>query len=224
MAAILPVSLVRVKCLLMTVLLSLALPVPASAHLGRTRPSGYVSKVERIVSAHGVSARASANGRFSVSAPAGHEVVVNGYEGEPYVRFAGGRIYENERAPTTYINRHESPPGSARATATPRWHEIGRGLHQSWHDHRIHWMAAKAPPAIRAHPERSHHVFDWTVRATVDDAPVQIVGSLNWRSRPGAPGIEWWIALAAVSALVAYLGYYVLFRSQTSTPLVRSAR
>jgi hypothetical protein len=208
----------------MTVLLSLALPAVASAHLGRTRPSGYVSRVERIVSAHGVSARASANGRFTVSVPERHEVVVSGYEGEPYVRFAGGRIYENERAPTTFVNRNESPPGSARAAAAPRWQEIGRGLHWTWHDHRIHWMNAKAPAAIRAHPDRSQHVFDWTVRATVDGAPVRIVGSLNWRARHGAPGIEWWLALAALSALVACFGYYVLVRSPARKPLVRSAR
>lgn len=218
MPAILPVSVGRVKCLLMTVLLSLALPGAASAHLGRTRPSGYVSKVEHIVSAHGVSARAYASGRFTLSVPEGHEVVVSGYEGEPYLRFAGERIYENARAPTAFINRNESAPESAGAAAAPRWHEIGRGRHWTWHDHRIHWMAATAPAAIRAHPDQSHHVFDWTVRATVDGAPVRIVGSLNWRARHGVPGIEWWILLAAVSALVAFLAYYVLARSPATKP------
>ncbi len=82
----------------------LVFPSVAVAHGGGSK-HGYVSTVERIVNARGIEAEASGDGHFELTAPAGHTVIVRGYEGEPYLRFDEGEVYENERSPTTYVNR-----------------------------------------------------------------------------------------------------------------------
>jgi hypothetical protein len=203
-----PATLAHVRTTVIVCLYALVLPAVAFAHGGGSQ-HGYVSTVDQIVNAEGVDAQASGDGHFSFIAPAGHTVIVRGYSGEPYLRFQGGRIEENEIAPTTFINRDEPTPASVDAKAAPQWREVGSGLKWTWHDHRTHWMGSLPPAAIQKAPKVSHHVFDWKVDGTVDTRPFAIVGSLDWAPTKSGPGYVW-ISYLAIAFGVLYAGFLIL--------------
>jgi hypothetical protein len=193
--------------MLIVCLYALLLPAVAFAHGGGSQ-HGYVSTVEHIVNARGIEAQASGDGHFTFVAPAGHTVIVRGYSGEPYVRFAGGKVYENQLAPTTFVNRDEPPPATADAKIAPSWKEVAAGSTYTWHDHRTHWMAAQPPATVRKTPKLSHHIFDWKVTGAVDARPFEIVGSLDWAPTKSGPGYQW-ISYLAIAFGVSYAAFLV---------------
>ncbi len=143
----------------------------------------------------------------------GRELVIEGYEGEPYLRFAaGGGVFRNANSPATYLNEARyggvDVPASASKTAAPQWQRVSRGRAYDWHDHRIHWMSTIDPPKVRQAKDEPHHVFDWNVPGTVGGQPLAIRGSLDYQPPPTssfnpililplvalalAGGIFWW--------------------------------
>lgn len=123
---------------------------------------------------------------------AGHEVIVLGYEGEPYLRFRpDGTVEENERSKATYLNQDRLagtpvPPGID-PTAPPVWREVASGGAFEFHDHRIHWMGQGRPPIPQA----------WEVPLVVDGTDVAVTGRFEGVASP-----TWWPwALAGVAAL-----------------------
>jgi hypothetical protein len=131
----------------------------------------------------------------------GHEVVVEGYRGEPYLRIdAGGEVERNTRSPATYVNESRDgtvdPPADADIGAEPQWERVAGGGSYAWHDHRIHWMQPGDPDV-----ERGDVVQRWTVGLTVDGRRTSVDGRLLW-VEPVSP---WpWVALGlvALAALV----------------------
>jgi hypothetical protein len=127
--------------------------------------------------------------RLDVRNDSGREVVIEGYEGEPYLRFgAAGGVFRNANSPATYLNEERygtvDVPASASKTAPPRWEKIARGRSYDWHDHRIHWMSTIDPPKVRQAKDKPHHVFDWKVPGTVGGRPLAITGSLDYQPPP----------------------------------------
>jgi hypothetical protein len=191
-----------VRTALAAALVLLALPPAALAH-GDSSQHGYVSTVERIVDAQGIDAQASGDGHFSFTAPTGKTVIVRGYEGEPYLRFQNGRVYENRNSPTAYVNRDRPPRAGATPNAKPRWRVVGDGRTYTWHDHRTHWMAARAPAAVDRDPHTRHHISNWKVDGTVDGTPFAIHGSLDWA--PTKSGLGWqWLLVPILLGGAAY--------------------
>jgi hypothetical protein len=208
------------KAFLIVCLFALAVPSVSLAH-GTGSKHGWVSTVQRIVNAHGIDAQASGDGHFTFTAPAGKTVVVLGYEREPYLRFAGGKVYENANAPTTYVNRDQPPPAGAMPSATPRWRSVADGLTYTWHDHRTHWMAPKDPPAVARAPHEAHHVSDWKVQGTVGAKPFTIVGSLDWA--PTKSGLGWQWLLVPVLAGGALYALFLTFFARRRRASARTA-
>jgi hypothetical protein len=118
----------------------------------------------------------------------GKTVVIDGYSGEPYLRFSPRGIYVNINSPAGYLNQDRyarvTVPKSATAKATPKWEKLAGGDIWAWHDHRIHYMNPIAPPQIRAAPRMPHHVFDWKVPATENGKRFFIAGSLDYKPPP----------------------------------------
>jgi hypothetical protein len=145
---------VRRAALLAAVALATFVP-PAAAHGGGG--SAYRSAVTRVSPATpGLTAQVvQGDDQLAVTNETGKVVVVLGYEGEPYLRFAaGGGVDLNVRSPaaTLNINRygHVQLPPNADAKAEPQWLRIRAGSSYTWHDHRIHWMSTIDPPVVRA--------------------------------------------------------------------------
>jgi hypothetical protein len=95
----------------------------------------------------------------------GDEVlVVEGYEGEPYLRIGPDGVERNRRSPATYLNddrigRRVSarPTSRCPATSTPPRPRSGSASAPSpgaWHDHRVHWMSPQPPRFVEAGPSR----------------------------------------------------------------------
>ncbi len=173
-------------------------------------PSDFRSEVTGIVpDVDGVEAEVRGGDAFlEVHVERGHEVVVEGYSDEPYLRFrADGTVERNRRSPATYVNNDRrgrgSVPADADPTAEPVWEAVASGGTYAWHDHRIHWMQDSRPPVGRG--ERVLGEYDpWRVAIEVDGTPVVIEGTLTYEDAMSP--IPWAALGLLLAALVGWFG------------------
>jgi len=114
----------------------------------------------------------------------GHEVVIYGYEGEPFARILrDGTVQKNQRSPATYLNvdRYAEAlvPKGADGEAPPLWKTVDDSGTLRWHDHRMHYMAKNTPPQVT---DESKHtkVFDYEIPLRIDGRRGAIDGTLFW--------------------------------------------
>jgi hypothetical protein len=166
-------------------------------------PSDFRSEVTRIVPAvDGVQVEVRGGDAFlEVTTERGHEVLVPGYSGEPYLRFReDGTVERNRRSSATYINedrRGGAVPESAKdPNVEPEWVEVADGGTFAWHDHRIHWMKDVSPGVPRG--TKVGGAYDpWKVPIQVDGTDAIVEGTLTYEdSTSPLP----WAALALVVA------------------------
>ena len=84
------------------------------------------------------------------------QVIVLGYDGEPYLRLDGDGVWENERSPAVGLNAERQqgePAGDADPKAEPSWRKLSGGDTVLFHDHRAHWMGSQPPAAVREDPD-----------------------------------------------------------------------
>jgi hypothetical protein len=119
----------------------------------------------------------------------GHEVVIYGYEGEPYARvLKNGTVQVNERSPAYYLNEtrypvEQSVPPSANAKAPPKWKTIGSSGLFTWHDHRMHYASPSVPPQVTDQSKRTK-VYDYEIPLRIDGKKGAIHGTLYWAGVP----------------------------------------
>lgn len=133
----------------------------------------------------------------------GTEVVVLGYEGEPYLRFsADGTVEQNLNSPATYINDDrygandlapERLQGVDITTLEPDWEEVAGDGAFAWHDHRTHEMRPDSPVARGA-----SYAWSAPVRLEVDGTPVEVNGEIIFADDVSPLP---WFALALVVGL-----------------------
>jgi hypothetical protein len=164
---------------------------PAAAGHGDGAARGYTSTVSAVApTLDGLAVSVLAgDDELRVRNDTDRDIVIEGYDGEPYLRFAGdGGVFRNANSPATYLNEERygavDVPESASKDAAPRWESVAGGRAYSWHDHRIHWMSTIDPPRVRAAPDRPHHVFDWRVPGRAGDERLAISGSLDYAPPP----------------------------------------
>lgn len=144
-----------------------------------------------------------AGNRLELTNTTGTEAVVIGYQKEPYLRVGPGGVYENVRSPATYRNRTRFPtevlPAKADATAEPEWEQVSGARRHRWHDHRVHYMGATDPPAVRADPGSEHVIIPtWEIPVVFGDERIAVRGDLVWVPGPS----PWpWIAAGAAAGL-----------------------
>lgn len=114
----------------------------------------------------------------------GHEIVIYGYEDEPYARILrDGTVQKNQRSPATYLNENRyaevQVPKSADAKASPLWKTVDNSGTLRWHDHRSHYMATGTPPQVKDESKRTK-VFDYEIPLRIDDKKGAIDGTLFW--------------------------------------------
>jgi hypothetical protein len=135
----------------------------------------------------------------------GREIVIEGYEGEPYLRFTREAVFENQRSPAAYLNDDRyaavEVPDSADPKASPEWKSVAAGVQYGWHDHRVHWMSPVPPEKVSAAKDVEHHIFDWSVPGTVDGERLAIDGSLDYV--PPSGGISPLVVVAVGAASLA---------------------
>ncbi len=153
--------------------------------------------------------------RLSLTNSSEEELVVLGYENEPYLRIGPDGVYRNVRSPATYLNADRlgkvDVPADADPKAPPEWEKVSAETTYEWHDHRIHWMSTIPPPAIRDDPRARHHVFDWAVPVELGGKPVTIRGSLDYVP-PKKESFNYLFVIPPVLALLLAAGAWIALR------------
>ena len=218
---------------------------PTVAHADAAGPTDYRTTIVSVApSIDGLVVSIEGGDSFvRLTAPGDAEVIVHGYAGESYLRFApDGTISTNRLSAATYENENrfgvsEVPP-FVDFRAEPEWQTVGSGRTWAWHDHRSHWMAPEPP--IGFEPGMSLPVQ--TIPITVDGRPVGItvettlVAAPSWW--PTAVGIllglqlvllGWWLGpatatlmtlLVALAASVTGAAQYLSLPSETGPLMV----
>jgi len=131
----------------------------------------------------------------SMTVAPGHEAIVQGYAGEPYLRVtAAGEVEVNRNSPAVNLNRArdadltspEAGPG-----ATVDWQPDQAGRTAVWHDHRIHAGSGATLTGT----------VGWVIPISVDGVDGSITGQLERLPSPSP-----WPALV-VAALVGLAVY-----------------
>lgn len=136
------------------------------------------------------------------------EIIVLGYESEPYLRFApDGTVYENRRSPAVWVNQDRygdaERPAFASADARPEWTAVASNGIYSWHDHRSHWMNEQPKPGI----EPGDFVFEGYIPLLVDDDRVEVTVAVYWLKGPSVlPVVFGFVAALVFVAVSSRLG------------------
>jgi hypothetical protein len=160
----------------------------AFAHQGNPH---YLSQVDGITPAiSGVTVDVlNRDDRLLLHNTSGKDVVVEGYDEEPYARvLADGTVQVNTDSPAYYVNddryANVEVPAGVDGKGPPRWKEIDKTGRFEWHDHRAHWMGKQRPGQVRDASVKTK-VFDWQVPIEVDGTRGAIAGTLFWTPLPG---------------------------------------
>ena len=194
-----------------------ALAGPALAHGGGgSDASNFVSVVGEVVTTasaaeeapqaapvEGLTWRVLANDALlEARNDTGAELLVLGYQDEPYLRIGPEGVFENRNSPATYLNNDrfaETPvPETATPDAEPDWVAVSDSPVYAWHDHRIHWMAPTLPPQVKVDASQPVTVNNWTVPFTIDGQELSVSGTLRWEPPP-----PWWPWLLGAVVVLA---------------------
>jgi hypothetical protein len=189
------------------------IPAPSAlAHAGGN--PNYRSVIDRVTpNVPGVSFEVLAyDAYFELRDQHGHEVVIYGYEGEPYARvLKDGTVQVNERSPAYYLNDTRYPtaevPAIANPKAPPRWKTVGSDGTFLWHDHRMHYGSTAIPPQV-TDQHRKTKVYDYEIPLRIDGRKGAIDGTLYWVGSPNPSKLPF--IIGAVALLVVG-GSLVLF-------------
>jgi hypothetical protein len=132
----------------------------------------------------------------------GHEVVLFGYDGEPYARIErDGTVQVNRRSPATYLNDSRfamvTVPPIADPQAPPRWKTVDDSGTFIWHDHRMHYMSRSLPPVVTDTGKKTK-VFDYEVPIAVDGQRTVLHGTLWWVGGAGTSKLPFVIAAIVI--------------------------
>jgi hypothetical protein len=194
--------------------LLVASAAPASAHtIGGVQATNYYSQITGVTPpVPGLTLKIRDLGRrIQLFNKTDSDVVVLGYQGEPYLRIGPSGVFENRRSPSLYQNKVTTGSASALVTlppeadpnAAPDWHRRGGGDSVSWRDHRTRWEGAD-PPGVAANPGQAQVVVArWTISllAGSSQQPVTVAGRISWIPGPAATP---WLAAVVVAFVVTF--------------------
>lgn len=185
---------------------TVTLAAPTVAHADPAGPTDYRSEVTSITPAVGtVEARIVGGDSFvELRVAPGTEVIVLGYQTEPYLWFdVDGTIRENRRSPAAYLNAERygtEIPAGADPDAPPEWTRVGGGGAWAWHDHRAHRME-RFPPLNAA---RGDQVLDAVVPIVVDGAAIDVHVRSTWMPAPSLLPMAFGLVGGAALALTTW--------------------
>lgn len=212
------------RALVTAFLVALVLAPAAAAHGGGKVSTLYLSSVTAVKPAiPGVTADVlGRDDQLEIDNRSGKTLVVLGYEGEPYLKFAPRGVSVNLHSPAHYLNQDRfarvSLPPDADAKLPPKWDLVTLGRRWSWHDHRIHWMSTILPPAAKAKPGTRHLVFNWQVPIVHEGKTSQLLGTLEYVPPKGGND------LGLIVGIALPVGILLLAGAATALLVVRRRR
>lgn len=186
--------------------LAATLAVPGVAHADPAEATDYRTTV-RSIEPRTPGVRVDVVGGDSflrLTVNRGTQVVVLGYQDEPFLRIRGnGRVQENRRSPTLFQSESRygggTAPLDARADAEPEWVAVGSGGTYAWHDHRSHWMDRRRPAGAAP----GDVVVDDIVPLLVDGERVEVRVVSRWLPAPSRLPLLLGAALGGALVVVA---------------------
>jgi hypothetical protein len=161
---------------------------PAFAHEGNPN---FLSQVEAITPrTDGVTVEVlNRDDRLLLHNTSGEDVVIAGYQDEPYARvLADGTVEVNTDSEAYHLNEDRfakvDVPAGADSKGEPRWKQSARTGRFEWHDHRAHWMGTGTPPQVKDEDVRTR-LYGWSVPLEVGGRRGAIRGTLFWTPPPG---------------------------------------
>lgn len=152
--------------------------------------------------------------RLRIENESGTELLVLGYDGEPYLRIGPGGVHRNERSPASYLNRDRfariAVPLKADPGAKPLWRRVSTRPAWQWHDHRIQWMGLGPPAQVRDAPRATHPIFDWQVPARLGDRTLMVTGRLDYVPPEEGGSSAAIVALVVITGAAAVLALGLL--------------
>jgi hypothetical protein len=147
---------------------------------------------------------------LELSVDDGVEVVVLGYEGEPYLRFSpDGTVEQNLNSPATFINddrygANDLAPdrlqGADVTALEPDWEQVASNGTFAWHDHRTHEMRPDSPV-----PRGESYEWSAPVLLEVEGETVEVFGEITFED--SVSPLPWFaVALLAAIALGGWGG------------------
>jgi hypothetical protein len=206
------VLLLVVTALLLALFAVVLIAPPAGAHsLGGVEPSNYQTRVLAVrPPVPGLSVEVvDAGTRLRLVNTGPTDVVVLGYQAEPWLRVGPRGVFENSRSPTVAMagpRRADSPaPAAADPAAPASWRQVDPGRSVAWHDHRAHWEADEPPAQVRQAPGSAQVVIpNWTVKLRTGGRLVDVVGEVRWV--PGPSPLPWLAGAALLAMAVVAAG------------------
>ena len=136
------------------------------------------------------------------------DVIVIGYQEEPFLRIGRRGVFENLKSPATYINRTRNgvtPPANTDPKAAPVWRKVSGEHVARWHDHRVHFMGDINPKPVRDQPGQRHVITDdWQVSFVHGGTTSIARGDLVWVPGPSpAPALAFAGVLLITTVLAA---------------------
>lgn len=222
-------SIVVLLALLGVVLLAAA---PADAHTRTQETTNLASRITDAPDLSGVTWTVYTGGLLLEVANEGDQVlVVEGYDGEPYLRIGPDGVEHNRRSPATYLNDERveqrigsrtdvAMPMAVDPDAPPEWIHVDDEPRARWHDHRVHWMSTQPPDFVEAGPisrtmmrvnlvgvigragDEAGVFQQWSVPFTLGGEPATLEGEMAWEDPPSALPYLVIAALLVAPALV----------------------
>lgn len=196
-------------------------PSVASAHEGDPNFRSEITSIRPAELAEGLSIEVvNFDDHVRLENNSGKDVVILGYEGEPYARIlADGTVEVNLNSPSHYQNEDRlaqvEVPERADAEAEPEWEQVGENGIFEWHDHRSHYMSESRPPQVEDESTEVK-IFDYVIPIEVDGRPAKVSGTLRWvGSDSNVPVIPFVILGLAV---IAAGGFWIRQRRRKAGP------
>ena len=205
--------------------LLVAAAAPAAAHGRGSESTNFNSRILKAPDTPGVTWEIYGGDQYlAVTNTSDTELIVSGYQEEPYLRVGPDGVFENLASEATYVNDDRygevgTLPADLAPDQEPRWTKVSDEPTYAWHDHRIHWMSTQLPPVLVDQSKRTL-IKPWTVQFTYGDRTETISGELVWvPATSPLPSIATAVALTAP----ALLGLRRARGTVWIRPLVRSA-
>jgi len=184
----------RIRVLAVVGAAAMVLPSQVWAHgSGSPTATSFVARLREVPA--GVKARiVDGDQRLWLRVQPGRTVTVLGFQGEPYLRFSSAGVEVNERSLAFYLNRSRprAIPHGLDALASPDWHRVASGPSYSWHEDRLHSLAAAA------RRPGSALVGTWTIPVLEQGKRLQLLGTLRYSPDP-SPLWFWPVAVVLLS-------------------------
>lgn len=175
---------------LVAVALAFVAPGTAFAHTGGRIATDFEARVAGLrPRAAGVRARVLGGDlKLELTVSGGHEVVVLGLVGEPFLRFTPAGVAANAASPTAWSTGVVGTSHAVTSASRPVWRRVSDGPTFAWHENRL-----RPRPSVPGAGPAPRRVAQWSIPLVVDGRRTRLLGGEWYASRP--PAWPWLAAL-----------------------------